>query len=271
VKVPEKVKPTLDAAVKIQELPPTDTLPGAETTPGAGGDIVITKIRRRALSERGPPHALIEGSRRTCEDQELAPDAELRIRQLHAVSTAIISPMSVLDHRRGAASWARPDSLIVVNGYSRQNLLLAAPTTTSARRFEVQLDVDKCEIVPVQAERLEDNKQSDLNRRIYDIWLRTRTRGCREPAAWILGPCRLHRGRVSKGRKITDFKSFDLGHRGYMNLRRAGNFSTRARSSPWTRGPLERTTKPPSCRFLRPLPVRAAPAQRQVRLRHRPT
>lgn len=232
MKYEDKVRPDLEAAFKSFKIfPRTGTLPGAESTPGDDGDIVIhgDDSKKHLTDDQLKKERNDLYAQRLARIKDTLPkDWKVKESDNFTAVTHCDDKFTkeILDHAEALRGWLEQTLGYVGTGYAGKIIIRICANDDereamwksmgwTLRRVEVVTGKDR--------DGWLDNKLSSLNSGIFDIWLDDKNRDL----SWSLPPW-IESGlnscvstAVSKGRKITDFKASTWDNVEMGNLRRA--------------------------------------------------
>jgi len=232
VKYEEKVKPDLDAAVKSFKIfTRTGTLPGAESTPDEGGDVVVKKDpRKEHLTDDDLKKKRQEafGQRLAKIKSSLADGWKIKESENFTAVTHCNDKFTseVLDHAEALRAWLEKTLGFVGSGYAGKIIIRCCADENEREAMYKSLgwSLDPVEIVTGQDKNgWMENKLGSLNTGIYYIWLKDKNRDVawRLPPWFSTGMDNFVYAARSKGKQIQDFKALSFDKERIATLRRA--------------------------------------------------
>jgi hypothetical protein len=228
----EKIRPDIETAFKTFKIfPRTGTLPGAESTPGDDGDVIVTEDQ----SKKHLTDDQLRKERNDLFSQRLARIKDTLPKDWKVKESENFTAVShcddkftkeILDHAEALRAWLEQALGYVGTGHAGKIIIRVCATDDeeSAMAKSMSWSVRPVEVLTsMDRNGWYENKLSSLNSGIYRIWFGDKNRDLlwRLPP-WInsgLSAC--VRTAVSKGRKITDFKSSTWDNVEMANLRRS--------------------------------------------------
>lgn len=231
IKFEDKVKPDLDAAIKsFRIFTRTGTLPGAETTPDEGGDVVVKKDpAKEHLTDED-----LKKARQAAFNQRLnkikaslADGWKIKESENFTAVTHCNDKFTgeVLEHAEALRAWMEKTLGFVGNGYAGKIIIrcCADENEREAMYNSLGWSMEPVEVVTGQDKNgWLENKLASLNSSVYYIWLHDKNRDL----AWNLPPwfsrgmSQCIQGAKSKGRTITDFKAASWDKERIATMRR---------------------------------------------------